>query len=227
MTVTATTLAGRAGGRRRLSDSCLRYKKQEKSKSRRLRRHLGTSAPFFLLRGPLPLCLPLQASAAAECNAVHCRPNTVSNNRFTTHTHTPPPVHEAHCLKINITHTPHCRGSWLTATFPPLCGSRCVSISLPANEINDGVMLTLSAPAAHGKWQRRQLDWISTALKCVLQTCKNVENCGCSGGEIAWLKVKTGCSNRIAKAGSSANVIPRDHRCRSEGTQISRRQVIE
>lgn len=96
MTVTATTLAGRAGGRRRLSDSCLRYKKQEKSKSRRLRRHLGTSAPFFLLRGPLPLCLPLQASAAAECNAVHCRPNTVSNNRFTTHTHTPPPLSTRH-----------------------------------------------------------------------------------------------------------------------------------
>jgi len=104
--------------------------------------HKGTL--LVLLRHPSSL-----ASTASECNAVHCRPNTVSSNRF-------PRLPTSH-MAINITHAPRCLGSRLLSL--PSC-SRLVLISLPAregaresaeNEINDGVMQTLSAPAAHGK----------------------------------------------------------------------------
>lgn len=100
------------------------------AKPRRLRRHLATSVapPPASARHPA-----LRASTGAECNAVHCRPNTVFRNEspahFPAHSNPPSPT-----SPLNITHTPDGSGlAWRGSPILSLpCGRRCVSISLSA-----------------------------------------------------------------------------------------------
>lgn len=112
------------------------------------RRHLATSAapPPASARRPAS-----RASTAAECNAVHCRPNTVFCNESPSHF---PPTPPRNILPIRPMALAWRGVVRLSNTFPPLRQALRFNFTVSGegeNEINDGVMQTWSAPAAHGK----------------------------------------------------------------------------